>query len=79
MERVGARVFGPTLLGKLVTDTFPVLIYRSAMKLNGYWAVPVWLLLCKSRKMARVKADRLKLMKSSIFKNFNIEKNIKEF
>ena len=24
MERVGARVFGPTLLGKLVTDTFPV-------------------------------------------------------
>ena len=29
MERVGARVFGPTLLGKLVTDTFPALIYRS--------------------------------------------------
>ena len=45
MERVGAGVIGQTLLGKLVTDTLPVLIYRSTMKTKGYWVVPVWLLL----------------------------------
>ena len=52
----------PTLLEKLVNDTFPVMVYRSVIKQTGTGQCRFGSCFTRVDKRARVEADWLKLI-----------------